>query len=96
MPAYLLFIREDAVVDPDELAIYARKNREAPRDPALKPLVVYGAIEALEGKAADGVVLLEFPDTEAARRWYRSPAYQAAIPHRQKAAPYRAMLIEGL
>jgi uncharacterized protein (DUF1330 family) len=96
MPAYLLFIREGAVRDPAELAIYSRMNRDNPRDPKLKPLVVYGATEALEGEAPDGIVLLEFPTAEDARRWYHSPGYQEALKHRQMAADYRAMLIEGL
>jgi uncharacterized protein (DUF1330 family) len=96
MPAYLLFIREGAVRDPAELDLYSRKNRESPRDPKLTPLVVYGAIEALEGAPPDGVVLLQFPTAEDAKAWYHSPGYQAAIPHRKKAADYRAILIQGL
>jgi uncharacterized protein (DUF1330 family) len=100
MPAYMLFIREGAVVDPAELAIYSAANRSNARtfveQHKLRPLSVYGAIEAFEGDAPDGVLLLEFPTMEDARAWYGSPEYQAAIPHRQKGAPYRALLIEGL
>lgn len=96
MPAYLLFIREDAVRDQAEMELYSQKNREAPRDPGLRPLIVYGALEALEGKAPDGVVLLQFPTAAAAKAWYHSPHYQAARVHRLKGADYRAMLIEGL
>lgn len=96
MSAYLLFIREGQVHDPAEFAIYQRMNRAMPRAPGLRPRVVYGAIEALEGEAPDGVVLLEFPSAEDARAWYRSPEYQAALPHRRKSADYRALLIEGL
>ena len=50
----------------------------------------------VEGKDADGVVLLQFPDMAAARAWYDSPEYQAAIPERMQAAPYRAIIFEGL
>lgn len=96
MPAYLLFIREGQVLDQSQLDLYSRKNRENPRDPSLKPLVIYGTTEALEGEAPDGIVLLEFPTAEDARRWYNSPAYQEALLHRKKAADYRALLIQGL
>lgn len=96
MPAYLLFIREGAIHNPAEMDLYHRKTRENPRDPNLKPLVVYGVMECLEGEPADGVVLLQFPTAEAARAWYNSPGYQAALPHRRRGANYRAMLIEGM
>jgi uncharacterized protein (DUF1330 family) len=100
MPAYMLFIREDAVVDAAELALYSAANRSNAgafvEKYKLKPLSVYGAIEAFEGDAPDGVVLLEFPTTDDARAWYQSPEYQAAIEHRNKGAHYRALLIEGL
>ena len=62
----------------------------------MRPLVVYGALECLEGKAADGVVVLEFPDSETARAWYHSPEYQERAKLRQQAAPYRCLLVEGL
>ena len=100
MPAYMLFIRESAVVDPAALAAYSTANRSHARTfverYGLKPLAVYGAAEAFEGEAPDGVVLLEFPDAAAARAWYASPEYQAALPDRHKGAPYRALLLEGL
>jgi uncharacterized protein (DUF1330 family) len=96
MPAYLLFIREGAVRDQAEMDIYRSHTRKLAPDPKLNPLAVYGAIEALEGKPADGVVLLQFPTVEDARAWYESPGYQAAVPHRLKAADYRAMIIQGM
>jgi uncharacterized protein (DUF1330 family) len=92
----MLFIREGAIHDQAEMDIYSRKNRESPRDPKLIPLIVYGRIEALEGDAPEGVVLLQFPTTADALAWYNGPDYQAALPHRKKGAAYRALLIEGL
>ena len=62
----------------------------------LKPLVLYGATEALEGEAPDGAVVLEFPTVEDARKWYYSPNYQAAAVHRKKGANYRAFIVQGL
>jgi uncharacterized protein (DUF1330 family) len=96
MPVYMLFIREHPVRDQAELSTYSRMNRESPRDPNLKALVAYGAMEAVEGAAPDGMVLLEFPNAEAAKAWYNSPAYQAALPHRKNGADYRAFIVQGL
>jgi uncharacterized protein (DUF1330 family) len=96
MTAYVICIREDAIRDPAAMATYSQMNREAPRDPKLKPLIVYGATEAMEGKAPDGIILLQFPTREDAKAWYNSPQYQAAIPHRKKGADYRVMIVQGL
>ena len=96
MPAYVIFMREDKIRDQAEMDIYSRMNRESPRDPNLKALAVYGATEALEGKAPDGMVLLQFPTVEDAKAWYNNPNYQAAIPHRLKGADYRAFIVQGI
>jgi uncharacterized protein (DUF1330 family) len=96
MPAYVLFIREGAVRDQAEMDTYHSLTRKLAPDPKLRPLAVYGALEALEGKPADGIVLLEFPTVEDARAWYQSPGYQAAVPHRLKGADYRAMIVQGV
>ena len=37
------------------------------------PLAVYGKTQALEGPVPDGLLILEFPDADAARAWYDSP-----------------------
>ena len=96
MPVYMMFVRDNPVHDQEAMAEYQRLNRKGPNNVPVKPLVAYGATEAIEGEAPDGVVLLEFPTAEDAKAWYNSPAYQAAIPHRQKAADYRAFIVEGL
>ena len=96
MATYMIFLREGAIVDPAAMAEYGAMNRASAPDPNLKPLVVYGAMETLEGDPADGMVMVEFPDAAAAKAWYQSPAYQAAIPLRQKGAPYRCFMVEGL
>jgi DNA replication protein DnaC len=43
---------------------------------SVKFLVAYGPQQVLEGDAPEGVVIVEFPSTAAARAWYDSPAYQ--------------------
>jgi uncharacterized protein (DUF1330 family) len=96
MPTYMIFIREGAVFNAEEMANYQAANRAGPPNPDIKPLSVYGAIETLEGDAPDGIILLEFPNADAAKAWYYSDAYQAAIKHRKRAANYRAIMFEGL
>jgi uncharacterized protein (DUF1330 family) len=96
MPAYVLFIREGQIRSPADMETYERIAREAPLDPKLTPLVVYGAMESLEGEAPGGVVILQFPTLEDAKAWYQSPGYQAAVPHRKKGADYRAFIVQGL
>ena len=95
MPAYALFIR-NSITDPEEMKIYGGKAAGAGAGHKMKPLVVYGAIETLEGQAAEGAVLLEFETMEAAKAWYNSPAYQDALPHRLKGSDYRVLLMAGL
>lgn len=95
MPAYMIFIREQPIRDPAEMKIYQDANRAAIGQFKMKPLVVYGATEAVEGEAPDGIIVVEFPDVAEAKAWYNSPAYQAALPHRKLAADYRAFIVEG-
>lgn len=55
-----------------------------------------GVLETLEGETETGrVVLIEFPDLEAARRWYNSPEYRYAISLRKDAADAQFVLLEG-
>lgn len=96
MSVYVLFLREGKIRNPSEMEIYQRMARQIPPHPKLTALVAYGAMEALEGELPDGVVLLQFPTVEDAKDWYNSAAYQAAVPHRQKGADYRAFIVQGL
>ena len=97
MPAYMIFLREGEVLDQDAMDRYQSANQKPyPALEKLTPLVVYGAMETLEGEAADGMVVLQFPTIEDAKAWYYSEEYQAALKHRQQAAPYRVFMVEGL
>lgn len=96
MAVYMLFIREEPVRDPEALATYQGMNQKNSGEFKMMPLVVYGATEAVEGKAPDGMVMLQFETVEEAKAFYYSPAYQSALPYRQKAADYRAFIVQGL
>jgi uncharacterized protein (DUF1330 family) len=93
----MIFIREGAIVDHEAMAAYQTFDGDpGAAFSAMKPLAAYGELETLEGEAADGVVVLEFPDRESAKAWYFSPEYQAKVNLRLKAAPYRCFMVEGL
>ncbi len=95
MPAYAIFIREGAIQDPAEMDKYRTANRNNELKIPVRPLIVYGSMEALEGDAPDGMVVLQFESMDDARAWYNDPLYRAASEHRKKAADYRAFLVEG-
>ena len=95
MPAYV--IGNIRVTDPATYGDYV--------PPALATITQYGGMvlavadtaELLDGgPMPERAVVLEFPDTAAARRWYRSPEYQAALPIRLRSSEGRVFLIDGL
>jgi uncharacterized protein (DUF1330 family) len=56
-----------------------------------------GETELLEGDDSPGrMVILEFPDAAAARRWYRSAEYAEALKIRERASVGRLIVVEGL
>lgn len=95
MATYVIFIR-DKMKDAELFKTYSGLAGKARGDHKLEALVAYGAVEALEGPPAEGVVLLKFPDREAALAWYNSPAYQEAKAVREQASDYRVIITEGL
>ncbi len=55
-----------------------------------------GKIDLLEGgPMPERVFIIEFPGADAARRWYRSDDYKAALQTRLSASHGRVFLIEG-
>ncbi|MTJ79520.1 MAG: DUF1330 domain-containing protein [Telmatospirillum sp.] len=95
MAAYVVFLREETT-DPEELHRYRELASRARDGHDLTPVAYYGDLEVLEGPSFEGAVILRFPDADAARAWYRSPAYQDAMRHRVAGSRSRAFLIEGV
>ena len=55
-----------------------------------------GDVDLLEGAPVpERIVVIEFPDADTARRWYRSEEYQTALKIRQAASRGRVVLVEG-
>lgn len=94
MPAFIVFTREHTR-DQVELDRYAASVGATFTGHAATRLAAYGQLERLEGAAPEGAVILQFPDTAAARTWYHSSAYQEAVKHRHLGADYRAFIVEG-
>jgi uncharacterized protein (DUF1330 family) len=95
MATYIVFTKE-ITHDQSELNICQSVGRETFEGHPIKVLAAYGTQQVLEGPAPEGVVIVEFPTTTAAREWYDGPAYQAITQHRFKGASYRAVLVEGV
>ncbi len=56
-----------------------------------------GAVETVEGEdESRRVVILQFPDMDAARTFYNSPEYTAAREKRAGAANGQFLIVEGL
>jgi uncharacterized protein (DUF1330 family) len=56
-----------------------------------------GAIEVLEGDwTPNRLVVIEWPSTEHAKRWYESDEYKAIADIRQRCADTDLVLVEGL
>jgi uncharacterized protein (DUF1330 family) len=100
MPAYIIVYRETPVRDQEAIEEYSRRNRENSgafqTEHGIRPLVVYGKSEGLEGDNPDGIVMLQFPTYQDAKAWYESPAYQEALAFRKDAAEWRVVIVEGI
>ncbi|HWJ67060.1 MAG TPA: DUF1330 domain-containing protein [Nocardioides sp.] len=59
-------------------------------------LVHGGDLTPAEGTWDGSVVIIEFPDTDAARGWYDSPDYQAILPLRTEHSQSIACIVEGV
>ena len=94
MAAYI--IAEVEVTDPETYATYRAQTPGVIERHGGRFLVRGGAAELLEGeKPPARIVVIEFSDLAAAKRFYGSPDYQAIIGIRQRAARSRLVLVEG-
>jgi len=63
----------------------------------VKPLVYDVRSEVLEGESGlPATVILEFPDPDTARAWYRSDAYQAVVGIRLAGSTGVARLVQSV
>src|SRR5690348_7896414 len=95
MPAYVIV--ETDIHDAEQYDHYRAASPDAVHSGGGRFVVRGGELEVLEGDwNPSRLVILEFPDLEAAKRWYDSPEYQDAKRLREGAANLRMVAVEGL
>ena len=95
MPAYVII--ETDVHDAEQYERYKAASPEAVRSGGGRFVARGGELAVLEGDwDPSRVVILEFPDLEAAKRWYDSPEYVEVRKLRQGAANLRMVAVQGL
>ena len=95
MPAYV--IAETDVHDAERYERYRAVSPDAIAAGGGRFIARGGDVVVLEGDwRPKRLVLLEFEDLEAARRWYDSPEYREARRLREGAATLHMVAVEGL
>jgi uncharacterized protein (DUF1330 family) len=95
MPAYVIV--ETDVHDPEQYEQYKAASPGAVHAGGGRFVVRGGELAVLEGDwVPSRLVVLEFPDLEAAKRWYDSAVYQEAKRLREDAANLRMVAVQGL
>lgn len=94
MPAYIL--AEVEVTNPSGYESYRPLAGASVAQYGGRFIIRGGKAELIEGtKEPARIVVIEFPDTEAAKRWYNSPEYQEALKIRLANSTGRVLLVEG-
>jgi uncharacterized protein (DUF1330 family) len=95
MPAYV--IAETEVTDPEQYEKYKAASPGAIAAGGGRFIVRGGELAVLEGDwQPSRLVVLEFEDLAAAKRWYESEVYQEAKKLREGAAHLRMVAVQGV
>jgi uncharacterized protein (DUF1330 family) len=95
VPAYIIV--ETDIHDPEQYELYKQASPAAVAAGGGRFIVRGGELAVLEGDwQPKRLVLLEFPDLDAAKQFYESPEYQAAKRLREGAAALRMVAVEGV
>jgi uncharacterized protein (DUF1330 family) len=95
MPAYVIV--ETNVTDPEQYEQYKAAAPGAVAAGGGRYIVRGGELAVLEGDwQPSRIVVLEFEDLAAAKRWYESEAYQEAKKLREGAARLRVVAVQGI
>ena len=70
---------------------------DATLDPFAGRFVVHGVLpDVVEGEWPGVLVVIGFPDPDAARAWYDSPAYQEILPLRTRNSDGVTLMVDGV
>ncbi|MBO9649520.1 MAG: DUF1330 domain-containing protein [Variovorax sp.] len=95
MSAYI--IANVQVTNPAQYEDYKKWSSEAMKVHGAEVCVRGGKVEVLEGDwHPERIVILKFPDVEAAKKFNSSPEYSKARASRQGAAVMRMIVVEGI
>jgi uncharacterized protein (DUF1330 family) len=95
MPAYV--ISDVTLRDAAAVEIYRARAAASIAQHGGRYLARGGEIEVLEGDwKPRALILVEFPDAERARAWYRSPEYALALDVRDAALGRNLILVDGV
>ena len=95
MPAYVIADVRDAW-DAEALDEYRRRNTDAVANHGGRFVVRGGEHEVLEGEwDTRRIVVIEFPDIDAARAWWTSDEYEAIKELRRGASTTNIVLVDG-
>ena len=95
MSAY--FVVELEITNMDAMAPYREAVGATLTQYGGRFLVRAGATELIEGShEPKRIVILEFADAAAFKRWYNSREYQKILPNRFENSKARAFLVEGV
>ena len=95
MPAY--FIADYEPTNPAGMEPYRAAVPATIAQYGGRYLIRGGAAELIEGgPEPKRVVILEFADAAAVKRWYDSPEYQKILPLRLANSTSRAFIVEGV
>lgn len=86
------------ITDPSWMDEYRPKTAELVAKHGGRYVVAGGAMDKLEGDASSpgALVILEFPDMDAARAWYNDPDYAPMITLRQSGSTGDIFAVEGV
>jgi uncharacterized protein (DUF1330 family) len=95
MPAYVVI--ETDVRDAEQYERYKAASPDAVHAGSGRFVARGGELAVLEGDwEPSRLVILEFPDLDAVKRWYDSPEYIEARKLREGAANLRMVAVQGL
>ncbi len=95
MPAYI--ISDVTAKDAEAFQTYRSRAAASIAHYGGRYLVRGGDVEQLEGEwLPRAIIIVEFPDIEQARIWYRSPEYALALKVRDQALSRSLILVDGV